>query len=83
VTVFTAIWIALGVVGGVTELVALLNRRDKDTLSEQFWRVTQPAAHVTVRVWLLRAIVITVMLWLAGHFGLGWWTLSHPGPWLW
>lgn len=34
---FRWVWVALSVAAGVVELVALLNRRRNDTLSEQFW----------------------------------------------
>lgn len=79
--IYTIIWCVLGAVGGVTELVALLNRRDGDTLSEHVWRVTRvDDRRPTPVVWVLRGVVATIMLWLAGHFALGWWTLSDPWP---
>lgn len=74
---FTAIWVALGVIGGVTELVALLNRRPGDTLSEHFWKVAKvDDPRPTKTVWVIRGLIALVMLWLAGHFSMGWWTPS-------
>lgn len=78
---YTVIWIVLGVVGGVTELVALLNRRDGDTLSEHVWKVARVGdARPTPVVWVIRAVIALVMIWLASHFSMGWWTPSDPWP---
>lgn len=80
-SIFTLIWIILGAVGGVTELVALGNRREGDTLSEHVWRIVRvDDPRPTPVVWMIRVLVAGVMLWLAGHFGLGWWTPSDPWP---
>jgi hypothetical protein len=80
--IFTVIWVLLGLVGGTTELVALFNRRDGDTLSEHVWRVARVAdRRPTVLVWAVRVVIALVMLWLAGHFSMGWWTPSDPWPW--
>jgi hypothetical protein len=74
--VFTVVWVAVFVVGGVTELVALLNRRDGDTLSEHVWRVFRVRdPRPTPVVLILRGLMILVLIWLTGHFGMGWWTL--------
>jgi hypothetical protein len=73
---FTIIWAAIGLVGGITELVALLNKRQGDTLSEHVWRVVRVGdPRPTRAVWVLRGLVALVMIWLAGHFSMGWWTL--------
>lgn len=79
---FTVIWILLGVVGGVTELIALFNRKDGDTLSEHFWKVARvDDPRPTPMAWTIRGLIALVMLWLAGHFSMGWWTPSDPWPW--
>lgn len=73
--IFTVVWVALAVVGGATELIALRRRQPGDTLSEHVWRVTRVAdPRPTAPVWILRAAVVLVLLWLAGHFAMGWWT---------
>lgn len=78
---FTAVWIVLGAVGAVTELVALARPQKGDTLSEHFWRVCRVKdPRPTPVVWVIRALVALVMIWLAGHFSLGWWTPSDPWP---
>ncbi len=78
---FTAIWVVLGLVGAGTELVALFNRRENDTLSEHFWRVAKvDDPRPTPLVWTIRGAIARVMLGLAGHFSMGWWTPSDPWP---
>lgn len=78
---YTIIWVILGLVGGATELKALLNKREGDTLSEHVWRWTRvDDPRPTPIVWGIRAAIILVMLWLAGHFGMGWWTTWPPSP---
>lgn len=78
---YTVIWVALAVVGGVTELVALFSKQPGSTLSEHVWRVARVGdKRPTVLVWLIRAMIAAVMIWLAGHFAMGWWTPSHPWP---
>lgn len=79
--IFTAIWITLAAVGGITELVALLNKRDGDTLSEHVWRIARIGdRRPTALVWAVRALIALTMIWLAGHFSMGWWTPSDPWP---
>jgi len=78
---YTVVWIALAVVGGVTELVALYNKRENDTLSEHFWRIARVGdTRPTALVWVIRAAIALVMIWLAGHLSLGWWTPTRPWP---
>lgn len=79
--VYTIIWVLLGAVGAATELVALVNRRPGDTLSEHVWKVAKVAdPRPTPVVWVIRGLIALVMLWLAGHLSMGWWTPSNPGP---
>jgi hypothetical protein len=78
---FTAIWVILALVGGATELVALANKKPGDTLSEHVWKIAKVGdPRPTPLVWTIRALIALVMLWLAGHFSLGWWTPSDPWP---
>lgn len=75
-TVFTAIWITLGAIGGITEIIALLRKARGDTLSEHIWawwhvRDPRPTPLVVVG----RIILLTIMIWLTGHLAFGWWTL--------
>lgn len=78
---YTAIWIILGLIGGATEIAALRNRREGDTLSEHVWRIARvDDPRPTPLVWAIRAVIALVMIWLAGHFSLGWWTPSDPWP---
>ena len=73
---YTIIWAAIGIVGGITELVAILNRRDGDTLSEHVWRIARvDDPRPTPLVWTIRGLIAAVCIWLAGHFAMGWWTL--------
>lgn len=81
-SVYVLVWCAWGLIFLVTEGAALLNKRDGDTLSEQFWR----AFHVydrrpTVAVIIGRAILILFGAWLTVHMAFGTMTLSHPLPW--
>jgi hypothetical protein len=79
--IYTIIWASLALAGGATELIALANRRDGDTLSEHIWRIARVGdSRPTALVWTVRAAIALVMLWLAGHFAMGWWTPSHPWP---
>lgn len=71
---FTSIWILIFVIGGATEVVALLNKRPGDTLSEHVWRIVRVGdPRPSLIVWLTRGLVALTMLWLAGHFSMGWW----------
>lgn len=75
-------WCAWGLAFLGVEGVALLNTRDGDTLSEQFWR----AFHVydrrpTVLVVIGRVILGLFGVWLTVHMTFGTMTLSHPLPW--
>jgi hypothetical protein len=68
-------WLAiLGLLGGV-EVVALLDSRRGDTLSETVWRwfrvhdrVPNPLAYVA------RGLLLVFLVWLTGHLVFGWWT---------
>lgn len=78
---YTVIWIVLGVVAGITELAALFNRREGDTLSGHVWKVAKvDDPRPTPLVWGIRAVIALIMIWLAGHFSMGWWTPSDPWP---
>lgn len=75
IVIFTVVWTTLVIVGGITELVALANRRAGDTLSEHVWRIVKVGdPRPSPFVWILRAAIALVVLWLAGHFAMGWWT---------
>lgn len=79
--VFTWIWVALGAAAFVTEMVALFNRKDGDTLSEQMWKLLRVEdARPSTAVWVGRGLVALFLLWLVPHFLFGWFTPSHPLP---
>lgn len=79
--IYSVIYVVCGGVLLATELVALLNRRDGDTISEHVWRVVRVGdPRPTALVWCMRALVALLMIWLAGHFAMGWWTPSDPWP---
>jgi hypothetical protein len=83
-SIWTWIWLVLAITGISTELAALCNKRDQDTLSEHVWAVIRIADSRSTRIgWALRVVSILFLGWLAGHFAFGWWTLSHHGPWFW
>lgn len=75
-TWYTAVWLFLGAVGGITELIALVDKDRGDTLSEHVWQWfrVRDARPTPVAVGL-RVVLLSVMVWLTGHFGFGWWTL--------
>lgn len=66
---FQAIWLALFVIGGVVEFLALLIKSDNDTLSEQVW-LLRPIRWV-------RAILMPFWMWLTWHF---WFEPDDLGP---
>lgn len=73
---FTVIWLTLGTIGGITEIVALARKERHDTLSEHVWAWwhvydRRPTPLVVVG----RVVLLTIMVWLTGHFAFGWWTL--------
>lgn len=79
--VFTWIWVALGTAALVTELVALFNKENGDTLSEHVWKVLKVGdPRPTSAVWVGRGVLAVFLLWLLFHFELGWFTLSDPLP---
>lgn len=81
-SIYVLFWCAWGLAFLVVEGIGLLNRRDGDTLSEQFWR----AFHVYDRrptpvVIGARVLLGLFGLWLTVHMTFGTMTLSHPMPW--
>lgn len=72
---FTAIWVTLLAVGGLTECVALIRKDKGDTLSEHVWKWLRVGdARSTPVTWTSRVLVAVACLWLAGHFSMGWWS---------
>lgn len=72
---FDVFWVSVLLAGGTVELVALKRPAPGDTLSEHMWkwlRVADPRP--TLPFIVLRALTAAVMVWLAGHFAMGWWT---------
>jgi hypothetical protein len=68
----TYIWIGLGAIAVLVEGIALLNKKEGDTLSEHVWKwlkVEDKSKKLTA--W--RFFVLAFMLWLTGHFVFGWW----------
>jgi hypothetical protein len=61
---WSAFWLGIGTVGFAVEAVALQRHQKGDTLSETVRDLTRP-------LWL-RIPLAVFMLWLAGHFVLGW-----------
>jgi hypothetical protein len=73
VTLFWVVWLVLG---GLVELVALARKDPNDTLSEHVWswlRVRDPRP--TVPFVALRVVLGGVLVWLIGHFTMGWWSI--------
>lgn len=71
----TWIWIALGAIVVLVEGIALLNKKEGDTLSEHVWtwlKVNNKSKRFTV--W--RFFVLAFMIWLTGHFTFGWWSAT-------
>lgn len=80
--VFSWIWVALGTVALVTELVALFSKREGGTLSEHVWRVLRVGdSRPTTAVIAGRVILLVFLSWLIPHFLCGWFTPSDPVPW--
>lgn len=73
-------YLAGGLIIGVVELVALLNKRDGDTLSEHVWKWVGVGRHWTVGFTIRRLAVVVFLGWLLFHLSLGWFTPSHPLP---
>lgn len=70
-------WYLLGYVAGAAviaavELVALLNRRPGDTLSEHVWRWIGLGRRWTVTFMLRRAVLAAFLGWLLLHLITGW-----------
>jgi hypothetical protein len=74
---WTIFWLSFGLVGLVAEGAALARTAPGDTLSEQVWAWLRVAPGKTpARAALLSwrsALVGGLLLWLTGHFVLGWW----------
>lgn len=66
----------------VLEGVALLNKRDGDTLSEQFWRAFRVHDKRPTKPVIAGRVLLGLFgLWLTIHMTFGTMTLSHPLPW--
>jgi hypothetical protein len=78
VSAWTAFWLTLLGIGVLGEAVALWRTVPGDTLSEQVWHWL----HVTPGKTPSRAVLLSwrsfalagLLVWLLGHFLLGWWT---------
>lgn len=66
----------------VLEGVALLNKRDGDTLSEQFWRAFRVHDKRPTPLVIAGRVMLGLFgAWLTIHMVFGTMTLSHPLPW--
>lgn len=66
----------------VMEGVALLNKRDGDTLSEQFWRAFRVHDRRPTPLVIAGRVLLGLFgLWLTIHITFGTMTPSHPLPW--
>lgn len=75
-------WCAWGLAFLLAEGAALLNKRDGDTLSDQFWRAFRVHdSRPTPLVVAGRVILGLFGVWLTIHMVFGTMTLSHPLPW--
>lgn len=64
------------------EGAALLNKRDGDTLSEQFWRTFHVYDSRPTKLVIAGRVILGLFgLWLTIHMTFGTMTLSHPLPW--
>lgn len=67
-----ALWIAAFV---VLEGIGLFDRKPGGTFSELVWRIFRVRDRRPTRTtWALRGILLAVMVWLTGHFVMGWWS---------
>lgn len=75
-------WCAWGLAFLLAEGAALLNKRDGDTLSEQFWRAFRVYdSRPTALIVAARVLLGLFGAWLTIHMVFGTMTLSHPLPW--
>jgi hypothetical protein len=77
-TIGWVLWIAWF---AIQEGAALIGKREGATLSEHVWEWfnvfdKRPTALVVVG----RGLLVILGIWLAGHFGFGWWTPTRPWP---
>lgn len=73
---YTIAWIIWALAFAAIEGKALLSRQPGTTLSEHIWRwwhVRDPRP--TPLVIAGRIVLLSIMVWLTGHFSFGWWTL--------
>lgn len=61
-------WIVIGLVALAYELLAIINRTERDTLSEQIWRFLGFYPGHASGVWLRRLIFLALWLWATIHF---------------
>lgn len=68
-----ALWIATFL---VLEGIGLFDNRKGGTLSELTWNTFRVHdRRPTTATWALRGVLLGFLIWLAGHLGMGWWTL--------
>lgn len=71
-TGFTVAWIVWAGMFVVVEGIALVNKSKDDTLSEHVWSIFKVRQQPTK--WsFARFFLAAFMVWLSGHFVLGWW----------
>lgn len=78
-TIWDWMWIAWVAMFVGIETPALLNSTKGDTLSEHVWNwITHPhdGPKAGLGTWIGRMGIITLLVWLCGHFIAGWWTWS-------
>lgn len=75
---FTSFWLIWAVAGIAVELVAVLDKKPGDTLSEHVWKwltgqVFKPMAIPAWLAWVFRVVLAAFFIWLGPHFVLGIW----------
>ncbi len=79
----TLIWIVWLGVFVPLEAYGLWTNRRGDTLSENVWNWFHVMdKRPTVLTWILRAVLLIFLGWLAGHLVFGWWTIWEWPSWL-
>lgn len=68
-------WLAILALLGSVEVAALIDSRKGDTLSEAVWRWFRVHDKVPNKAaYAARGALLVFLLWLTGHFVMGWWT---------
>jgi hypothetical protein len=75
--IFTILWITILSLGLILEAVALFNKRQNDTLSENVWKWFNINPELSSRqkdfTRLRRVLLLAFMVWLTIHFVTGGW----------